>query len=544
MEDALHDQHLGLGLREHLDLGRAVGPLCAVLWLGSKHLGVHLVRHLQVLYHGLMDHHIGVEDGLDAVFPHFFVILLRELPEDIRRGVRCDGVELRAVHVLERRPVVVLDRHLVANLREEAVVHARMPDVVGNRGNKDGELFQIAEVCLRPDEPHEAGSAVKHVQCMGEVVEGHVQILLLDSLDETLESLYLVLLVDVALAWLVEVVDCEDCEGAPLRFCQRQRVETPRLVHLRIDAEVLQPDGGGHDLLPGHCEGPAVLDLPLHHDVLALHHAQDAEVLLPHVIVDLGAGVLHLQLGDDGKFMNHLLQELHLVGAVDVAGVVVVLLVIDLGAELEDRRGDDPDGLQHALQRAHRELVDDARECEAAEDHDDDDKDDDRHGQARLKLGGVVHVESDHEGVRVDHQRGRHPVGGVEFRHPPVERRLPRGALEVVHARRLARARLVGAVFVAVVEIAHEPELLHGVGGPALPHVLREPVHPCLQRVVVLGERPNVEEGNHHHKDDREASDPRGEEVRQLGGDRRREPGLCPFVLAAPRQERDEPEHP
>mmetsp|Transcript_34038 Transcript_34038/g.86107 ORF Transcript_34038/g.86107 Transcript_34038/m.86107 type:complete len:337 (+) Transcript_34038:1090-2100(+) len=336
-------------------------------------------------------------------------------------------------------------------------------------------------------------------------MEGHRQVLLLDGTDEALEPTHLLLRGAIALPGLVKARDGEDRELRALRLRQREGVEGPGLVDLLRDPEVLEAHLG-HQRLP-LADGAGLpglgVDLLLLDDVLALHHAEDADVLVAHVLGggDVGGG---LQVGDDGQLLYDLLQQLHLVGAVDV-GVWVVVDAFDLLAELEDLRGDIPHGPEHALKWSHGELGDDAREGQAAEDHDEDDEDDGQQGHPGLQNDGAVHVEGHHETICVHPQRRGCSSRPDALRRPGADlgsRRLIvaiEGAEAIGVCSRHPDAGGERAEVGAGEEGVHEPQLNHCVVYPAVLQVRRYAVDPCLQGVVTLREGPDVEQRDDHH---------------------------------------------
>mmetsp|Transcript_12335 Transcript_12335/g.43455 ORF Transcript_12335/g.43455 Transcript_12335/m.43455 type:complete len:315 (+) Transcript_12335:588-1532(+) len=314
MQNALHDQQLRLGLCEDLELGNVVAIDHRTFDLVGEHLLVHLVRHLQVLHHCSVSHHVRVENDFDAILPRLLVLLLGQLAEDVHERVRNNGVQLRAMHVLQWRAVVVLQCELVANLRQKAVVHAWMSQVVRYGCNQQDVLFQVREEGLRGDDVHEARGAVRNIHRMGEVVEWDGEVLPLHGAHEALEALLLVLRRHEAVACFVEARDRKDSQRRALGLRQWEGIEAPRLVDLLGDTKVLQAHRRDQGLLPWHCARLARLcdGLLLVNDVLTLHHAQDAKVLVLHVFCGvqlIGA----LQIRDDGELLNDLLQQLHLV---------------------------------------------------------------------------------------------------------------------------------------------------------------------------------------------------------------------------------------
>mmetsp|Transcript_19645 Transcript_19645/g.52536 ORF Transcript_19645/g.52536 Transcript_19645/m.52536 type:complete len:220 (-) Transcript_19645:764-1423(-) len=219
------------------------------------------------------------------------------------------------MHVLQRRPVVVLQRKLVPDLRQETVVDARVPDVVGHGGDEERELLQLAEEVLRARDPHEARHAMDYVRRVGEAVERHGKVLLLDRLQEPLQGQDVLLRGKEAVARLVEADDGELGHAPALLLGQPECVEAPGGVDFQRHSQVLDANGGRRRLLLLRHGHPSLSFFLLLHDVRAVHHAQDAYILGVHVLGLLRhaprTGRLHLR--DDGQLLHNLLEQLHLV---------------------------------------------------------------------------------------------------------------------------------------------------------------------------------------------------------------------------------------
>mmetsp|Transcript_86616 Transcript_86616/g.250141 ORF Transcript_86616/g.250141 Transcript_86616/m.250141 type:complete len:272 (-) Transcript_86616:1427-2242(-) len=269
------------------------------------------------------------------------------------------------------------------DLREEAVVDAGMAQVVRQRSDEKHVLLQLAEKGLGAHQRHQPADAMQAVHGMPEVVEGHRKVLVLDCGDEPLQRLHLRLGRAEALRGLPESGNRKDRQGGALRLREGQGVEGPRLVGAVWHPEVLQVDGRRRRLLSRRVDRPSRLrqGFLLVGDVLPLHHAEDAYVLVAHVRSRLGV-LRRLQVRDDRQLLDNSLQQLHLVR--DVYVRLLFVDIADLGAELEDRGRDLPDGAQHPLQGPDGELRDDAGKGEAAEDHDKEDEDDRHDAQPGL----------------------------------------------------------------------------------------------------------------------------------------------------------------
>mmetsp|Transcript_4614 Transcript_4614/g.11844 ORF Transcript_4614/g.11844 Transcript_4614/m.11844 type:complete len:215 (+) Transcript_4614:529-1173(+) len=214
-----------------------------------------------------------------------------------------------------------------------------------------------------------------------------------------------------------------------------------------------------------------------------MQHAKDGNILVTHVVRALRQVLRRLQFGDDGQLLDDLLQQLHLVGAVDVHRLVLGAVLLDLRTELEDRGRDLPHRLQHPLQRAHRQLCHHIGECEAAKDHDGDDEAGRSHGHARLQLRLRVHVEAHAERVRVDQHRGRLASGALHHRVPPREVHSAVVADEVTDAIDRHRSPYTGhewPVVVAAIELRHQLQFNKGLVNATCLHVHGEPLDPSL----------------------------------------------------------------
>mmetsp|Transcript_36763 Transcript_36763/g.84879 ORF Transcript_36763/g.84879 Transcript_36763/m.84879 type:complete len:236 (-) Transcript_36763:1680-2387(-) len=214
VEDAVQHLRLRVLVREDFNLRRANHKLPPLItfWLCRKHLRVHLEEHLKVFNHGLVRHHVRVKDGLDAVLPDLLILLLGQVVEDIGLWFAGDRVELRAMHVLQGRPVVVLHGQLMANFREKAVVHARMSNVMANGGDKQRELFQFRKEASRGDATKDSRHSVEHVNGVREAMKGNRQVLLLNCRGEALEHGNLISRVHETVAVFVELAHGEHGE--------------------------------------------------------------------------------------------------------------------------------------------------------------------------------------------------------------------------------------------------------------------------------------------------------------------------------------------
>lgn len=115
VQNAVHNLGLGVWFREDLNLCGTDHQLSLVitLWLRGEHLRVHLEENLQILHHGLVGHHVGVQDAFDAILSPLSVLLLGEMIEDVGLRLVANGIELGAMHVLQRGSIVVLHGELM-----------------------------------------------------------------------------------------------------------------------------------------------------------------------------------------------------------------------------------------------------------------------------------------------------------------------------------------------------------------------------------------------------------------------------------------------
>mmetsp|Transcript_67572 Transcript_67572/g.188558 ORF Transcript_67572/g.188558 Transcript_67572/m.188558 type:complete len:255 (+) Transcript_67572:992-1756(+) len=246
---------------------------------------------------------------------------------------------------------------------------------------------------------------------MREVVEGIRQVFFLALRDEPLQAGFLFLRSQKALALVEELRDREAGQLDPLTSRQSERIERPRVVRLLRHAEILEPHDGKH-CLPAASDGcrPSGLLRLLVNDVLPLHHTQDADVLIVHVFGLMRLLVARLEVGDDSKLLDDLLQQFHLAGAVDLGLVDVALL--HLAGKLEDGHGDLPHRAEHSLQRQHCEFVHDGGQGKAAENHDEYHEDNGCHADDGFSLVRREPVERNHELIMEE----------LPFRHPPGRR--------------------------------------------------------------------------------------------------------------------------
>mmetsp|Transcript_61428 Transcript_61428/g.183073 ORF Transcript_61428/g.183073 Transcript_61428/m.183073 type:complete len:326 (-) Transcript_61428:843-1820(-) len=183
-------------VRDHLAvLAQHLGPLLAQLRT-FKVLRMHLEEQGKLFDHFVVLCDISVEDSLDDASPHSFVFTLLDLGKHVRFRVAEQLEELRAVHVLQGRPVVVHHRDVVPYLHQEGVVEAHVAQVVADGGNRQPELLGLGEEAPRINELEAQGQGVLNVQCVREVVvrvgrvqplglhdEVHHDALLADHLD-------------------------------------------------------------------------------------------------------------------------------------------------------------------------------------------------------------------------------------------------------------------------------------------------------------------------------------------------------------------------
>mmetsp|Transcript_19014 Transcript_19014/g.53637 ORF Transcript_19014/g.53637 Transcript_19014/m.53637 type:complete len:270 (+) Transcript_19014:620-1429(+) len=242
MEEQLLDQFLGLWLGKNIhDFARGGLDLPGLVHLQRdvEHVRVHLVQHLQLLHHGEVVDVVRVQDRVDARLPDLPVLLLVEHPERGRLGLVDDLEELRAVHVLQRRVVVVPDRQLVGRLEEEGVVEARVAHVVAHGADDQRVPLVGAQERVGRAQVQEPEHAVGHVHRVVPVVVRDLRRVPVgagDGLDEGREALLVLARVERA-----EVEDHHaQAHLVPLLLLDAQRVELPALEDVPVKARVLE----------------------------------------------------------------------------------------------------------------------------------------------------------------------------------------------------------------------------------------------------------------------------------------------------------------
>mmetsp|Transcript_91693 Transcript_91693/g.259675 ORF Transcript_91693/g.259675 Transcript_91693/m.259675 type:complete len:452 (+) Transcript_91693:526-1881(+) len=192
----------------------------------------HLILHVDALDKLEVVGHVRMEDGGNADFPRELVLMGGKPLEDIGGAVVANLEEPGAVHVLQRRGVVVEERQLVPDLEEELVCPPLVPDVVAERRNQQRVLLHVAEPGAAMDLTEEPVDCVANVQGVHVAVVGVVVVARPDLRAEALER--------------VEV------EPRPAGALAEGRVEEDVQQHLVLTAlldakEVQLP--GVHDLL-------------------------------------------------------------------------------------------------------------------------------------------------------------------------------------------------------------------------------------------------------------------------------------------------------
>mmetsp|Transcript_69591 Transcript_69591/g.163442 ORF Transcript_69591/g.163442 Transcript_69591/m.163442 type:complete len:324 (-) Transcript_69591:34-1005(-) len=315
---------------------------------------------------------VCMQDGRNSHLPGLLVELLRGLSESVCLGILTDLEQLRAVHVLQRRLVVVADGQLMSRLDEEGVRLAKVPHVVAQRRHQQRILLGWTQPQPPGSEAHESEDRVQHVTGVGEAVVGNIQVLRFHRLDEGRE--------DTVLAkgrcqpkFRVE----EDVHDGLVSLDSRQfeYIEVPGLhanLHLSLRTSQRQgpcPEVGwcrlhvlvAGNLDPHHLDQDSLLVLTL------LGHFLLADLIL---VQRLPCNPRELLQGT----LNEL--ELRCPGRVVF---VLVLLIRGRSTEVKKGLGGALETAEHLLQRSYKHLIQDAPEVEGHEhhhQHDDKDQDD------------------------------------------------------------------------------------------------------------------------------------------------------------------------
>mmetsp|Transcript_67978 Transcript_67978/g.157773 ORF Transcript_67978/g.157773 Transcript_67978/m.157773 type:complete len:388 (+) Transcript_67978:247-1410(+) len=131
---------------------------------------VHLVDHLDLLYHCKVLRVVGVEDRVYANLAHFQELRLRQHGKDVARWRAHKLEKFGAMHVLQGGLVVVAQRQLVGRFDQEGVVQTRVTDVVAHCAHKQRITLTAAEKGIRAANLQEAVDAVHDVDGMKPVV--------------------------------------------------------------------------------------------------------------------------------------------------------------------------------------------------------------------------------------------------------------------------------------------------------------------------------------------------------------------------------------
>mmetsp|Transcript_3302 Transcript_3302/g.9548 ORF Transcript_3302/g.9548 Transcript_3302/m.9548 type:complete len:251 (-) Transcript_3302:1129-1881(-) len=240
-----------------------------------------------------------------------------------------------------------------------------MSHVVPNRCNEERILFQFRQEDFGTHEAHDAGHAVKDVNGVREVMVWIRQVLSLENLHKFLEC---------RLLWgrseafaFVEAGYGEQGEGQVLGLRHAQAVDTPGRVDILGHSYVVLELQVRQLRFLAACGRPqtGAVGLRFLHHVLAPHHAENSEVLIPHVLY-VPDPVTSMQVSYDRQLAHDSLQLHHLTEAV-LVGIFIVCP--NLLAESEDRGGDLAHNREHAFERVYSELDDYARNGSAADYH-------------------------------------------------------------------------------------------------------------------------------------------------------------------------------
>mmetsp|Transcript_23601 Transcript_23601/g.51321 ORF Transcript_23601/g.51321 Transcript_23601/m.51321 type:complete len:207 (+) Transcript_23601:921-1541(+) len=199
---------------------------------------------------------------------------------------------------------------------------------------------------------------MQDVHGVSEAVKGNGQVFLLHRGGKTLEHGHLVPRVHKALAILVELADGVDRQIHALVLGEVQRIEGPGIKDLLGHSKIFKAHlWNTNGLFPrrGLRRSACLSSLALC-DIGAVHHAENSQIFIAHVLGLIRHRACGLKICNDRQLLHHLLQEFHLIGTVNIRHLFIILFCRHLGTELEDRTGDLPHRAQHALQGTHRQV--------------------------------------------------------------------------------------------------------------------------------------------------------------------------------------------
>mmetsp|Transcript_108941 Transcript_108941/g.351712 ORF Transcript_108941/g.351712 Transcript_108941/m.351712 type:complete len:249 (-) Transcript_108941:409-1155(-) len=248
-----------------------------------------------------------MQDGLHADLPDLLELVLQQARKDVPVWIAHELEEPSAMHVLERRLVVVPQGQIVGRLHEVDVVQAWMPDVVADGADQQAEALGAVEVLLGHATVQEPVDAVRHVHCMVPVVVGQrLDVRLLDSLQELPHYAGVEGHVVVQLAH--EVRGC----GLVPRPVQFQGVEAVRVDERQREPGILDHQllHAAHLLLVYVLIGVRPDGVHARQRPLALEAADDRAVALAEALYELRVdrGLRHGYIAEDCQLRHHPLE--------------------------------------------------------------------------------------------------------------------------------------------------------------------------------------------------------------------------------------------
>mmetsp|Transcript_69408 Transcript_69408/g.165380 ORF Transcript_69408/g.165380 Transcript_69408/m.165380 type:complete len:265 (+) Transcript_69408:269-1063(+) len=141
-----------------------------------------LANHLEVV------DVVGVQNRCDADPPGLLLCFLVHLLKDICLLFCRYLEELRAVHVLQRRLVIVAQRQVITQLHEEGVGPTLVPDVVAQRSHQQRIYIYTVQPCLGRRQAKKPVDRMEHIAGMRIVVIRQIIVARFHHLMEALEG--------------------------------------------------------------------------------------------------------------------------------------------------------------------------------------------------------------------------------------------------------------------------------------------------------------------------------------------------------------------
>mmetsp|Transcript_106002 Transcript_106002/g.236475 ORF Transcript_106002/g.236475 Transcript_106002/m.236475 type:complete len:308 (-) Transcript_106002:911-1834(-) len=166
---------------------------------------------------------VGVQNGFDAYLARLLPVVTAGEAEYIGALFAADCEQSRAMHVFQRRFVIVSHCQLMLSLAQKNVCHSKMASVMAQGSDKqrivvdhDQPLFTIGRIAKEVD-------GLKYVACMSEAMVRHIHIFVLDGINEAPEGVSVCILAHATLT----------IEGLPHRtdqglFAHLESVDAPR----------------------------------------------------------------------------------------------------------------------------------------------------------------------------------------------------------------------------------------------------------------------------------------------------------------------------